>query len=221
MTTLAANEYHVPLLKQEDYSIAHNQSFFSCSKTNQSSSAKISLFVSDEIRPLYIEYIYTQHELKKAWAETYKKVMKELEDKLAKNSFIEDSLSIFKQNELMEISEFISLHQTQITNNDDFFYALSNLLSKYAEIKHLKAERSFSILNDNAISLTLWKKNHPILKNEEYVSKLNLVFTPENDVRFSSSDSDDEDYFVHGTLSSPSSFFANRKIKRILRILDE
>ena len=60
-----------------------------------------------------------------------------------------------------------------------------------------------------------------MFRGRDYIAKLNLVFTPENKVNFSSSESNGDNYLIYGTFNSPKSFFSNRKIKKLLRILDE
>ncbi|AWX14727.1 hypothetical protein CEP48_00330 [Mergibacter septicus] len=177
---------------------------------------------------LYIDISYStpediqyQKKSREDWANEYQKVIQKLSGIVGKESFLEDCAKILNRYQLTELGNLILNYGDSITDSSEFFYSLSNLLSKYSEIKNISSEMFFSIVNENEISLVLWKKNECIFVKKEYISKLNLIFTPENDVKFSSSDCDDEDYFIYGRYNAPRSFIANKKIKKLLRILDE
>lgn len=174
-------------------------------------------------REMYIEHIKAQKISIQNWGNTYKNIMDELFSLMRQDRLINNSAKVFKDYNLSKIATMIEKDFNMITNQMDFFYTLSNLLSKYPEISTIshRVKYYLSIVDDNKISLTFLKKNNCVFRNEDYTTKLNLVFTPENKVNFSSSDSNEDNYFVHGTFDSPKSFFSNRKIKKLLRILDE
>ena len=185
------------------------------------SNAQLSNFSYEKMLPFYIEYIEVQRSLREEWGDYYKNIMKELLSLVENNKLIEDSSKVFKKYKLYSMADMMERNSKLITNQTDFFYTLSNFLSKYPEIDNSKSKSYLSIVDDNKISLLLLKNNNCMFRGRDYIAKLNLVFTPENKVNFSSSESNGDNYLIYGTFNSPKSFFSNRKIKKLLRILDE
>lgn len=197
------------------------QSVYYSDNESLKENSQLSNFSYEKITPIYIEYVEMQRLSREKWSEKYQNIMRELLSLMEKHKLIKDSSKVFEKYNLSNIAKMIERDYDVITSQNDFFYTLSNFLSKYPEIDNKINESYLSIVDNNKISLVLLRKNKCIFKKKDYISKLNLVFTPENKVDFSSSDSNEDNYFIYGSFDSPKSFFSNRKIKKLLRILDE
>lgn len=213
---------HAPIIdKPHIAALDVKQSVYYSDDEFSKKSTPLSNFSYEKMSLIYIEYIEVQKSLREKWGETYQNIMNELLSLMKENRLAKDSSKVFEKYKLFNIAEMMEKDYDAITCQSDFFYTLSNFLSKYPEIDNSKNKSYLSIVDDNKISLVLLRKNRCIFKKYDYIAKLNLIFTPENKVNFSSSDSNEDNYFIYGSFDSPKSFFSNRKIKKLLRILDE
>ena len=214
--------HHNPIIDKAHFAeIDVTQSVYYSDDKSPQKSSQLSNFSYEKMIAMYIEYIEIQRSSREEWGRKYLKIMEELSSLINDHKLIEGSSKVFEKYYLSNIAEMIKRDYDAITNQNDFFYTLSNFLSKYPEINNDRNDSYLSIVDNNKISLVLLRKNECIFKKKGYIAKLNLVFTPENRVNFSSSDSNEDNYFIYGSFDSPKSFFSNRKIKKILRILDE
>ena len=122
---------------------------------------------------------------------------------------------IFERYNLDCLSEMMNKYSAIVDSPSDFFYTLSNFLSKYPEIYNSGYNFYLSIVDGNKISLVLLKTSN---KN---TSKLNLIFTPENKVDFSFTESNDDELFTYGTFNAPKRFFSNQKIEKLINMLND
>ena len=153
--------------------------------------------------------------VREEWAETYQNIMDDLSQLLKTNKLISDANMIFERYNLDCLSEMMNKYSAIIDNPSDFFYTLSNFLSKYPEIYNSGHDFYLSIVDENKISLVLLKTYN------KDTSKLNLIFTPENKVNFSFTESNDDELFTYGTFNAPKRFFSNEKIEKLINMLND
>lgn len=153
--------------------------------------------------------------VREEWAETYQNIMDDLSQLLKTNKLISDANMIFERYNLDCLSEMMNKYSAIIDNPSDFFYTLSNFLSKYPEIYNSGHDFYLSIVDENKISLVLLKTSN------KDTSKLNLIFTPENKVNFSFTESNDDELFTYGTFNAPKRFFSNEKIEKLINMLND
>jgi hypothetical protein len=153
--------------------------------------------------------------VREEWAETYQNIMDDLSQLLKTNTLKSDANMIFERYNLDCLSEMMNKYSAIIDNPSDFFYTLSNFLSKYPEIYNSGHDFYLSIVDGNKISLVLLKTSN------KDTSKLNLIFTPENKVDFSFTESNDDELFIYGTVNAPKRFFSNQKIEKLINMLND
>ena len=139
--------------------------------------------------------------IRKEWSEIYHNIMDDLTQLLKTNKLISDANMIFERYNLDCLSEMMNKYSKIIYNPSDLFYTLSNFLSKYPEIYNSGHNFYLSIVDGNKISLVLLKTSN------KDTSKLNLIFTSENKVNFSFSETNGNEFFIHGTFNAPKNFF--------------
>lgn len=153
--------------------------------------------------------------VREEWAEIYHNIMDDLSQLLKTNTLKSDANMIFERYNLDCLSEMMNKYSAIIDNPSDFFYTLSNFLSKYPEIYNSGHDFYLSIVDGNKISLVLLKTSN------KDTSKLNLIFTPENKVNFSFTESNDDELFTYGTFNAPKRFFSNEKIEKLINMLND
>lgn len=154
--------------------------------------------------------------VREEWAAIYRNIMDDLSQLLKTNELISDANMIFERYNLDCLSEMLNKYSAIVDSPSDFFYTLSNFLSKYPEIYNSGYNFYLSIVDGNKISLVLLKTT-----SNKNTSKLNLIFTPENKVDFSFTESNDDELFTYGTFNAPKRFFSNQKIEKLINMLND
>lgn len=111
------------------------------------------------------------------WSEIYRNIMDDLSQLLKTNKLISDANMIFERYNLDCLSKMMNNYSAIIDNPSDFFYTLSNFLSKYPEIYNSGHDFYLSIVNGNKISLVLLKTSN---KDTSLHQKIKLIFHPLN-----------------------------------------
>ena len=119
--------HHNPIIDKAHFAeIDVTQSVYYSDDKSPQKSSQLSNFSYEKMIAMYIEYIEIQRSSREEWSRKYLKIMEELPSLINDHKLIEGSSKVFEKYNLSNIAEMIKRDYDAITNQNDFFYTLSN-----------------------------------------------------------------------------------------------